>query len=202
MNCWPCFVGKHTVFELCSRALTGTVAHALLFLFVWLVVSFFPVCALIWLTVVLELFIMTWPSFWYHFCVTFPLELRALCFFCRPLLCWLCCTVYLKSGVQCSVHLCATTAKRPNHSSVSVDCTLPPPPFTSATVNEISWILALSPLPLPISFHTDRTSPSCIATSEIEEKWQEWDAENQGKDQWQVCFSEMFENVSVNAGRR
>ena len=40
---------------------------------------FFPVCFLIWLTIVLWFFIMASPSFGCHFCVMLPLEVRALC---------------------------------------------------------------------------------------------------------------------------
>ena len=85
-------------------------------------------------------------------------ELWALCCFCRPLLCCLCCTVYLPSSLltRCSALLCAPTVQ-PMFSSVSVDHmpplppptpTLPLPPVTGDTLGKIFWILLLPPLPL------------------------------------------------------
>ena len=66
----------------------------------------------------------------------------ALCCFCRPLLCCLCCTVYLPSGMltRCSALLCATTVQL-SHFSVSglyatptpTHPTLPLPPLTPDT---------------------------------------------------------------------
>ena len=79
-------------------------------------------------------------------------------------LCSTVCVVYLLSGMlnRSSVHLWVTTAKRLIHSSMSVDCRLPPPPLTSTTVDKI-WILVLPPLLLLILFpcwlHVSSTWP-------------------------------------------
>ena len=85
-------------------------------------------------------------------------ELWALCCFCRPLLCCLCCTVYLPSSLltRCSALLCAPTVQ-PMFSSVSVDRMPPQPPpnptpplplVTGDTLGKIFWMLVLPPLPL------------------------------------------------------
>ena len=100
----------------------------------------------------------------YHFGTSFVLhfhwkwELWALCSFWRPLLCCLCCTVYLPSGLltRCSALVCAPTVQ-PMLRSVSVDRTpplppptptLPPLPVTGATLGKDFWKLVLPPLPL------------------------------------------------------
>ena len=91
----------------------------------------------IWRSDMLQSFIMMWPSFWYHFCATLPLEMRTvgLVLFLQAfaLLCCLCCTVHLPSSLltRCSALLCAPTVQ-PMFSSVSVD-RMPTPTYPHAT---------------------------------------------------------------------
>ena len=188
---WPVFIS-----ELRSHALTGIVAHCCVSLI------FFLSVFLIWLTIVLGFFIMVLPSFWCHYCVMLPLEVRALClvlffvglccaacvalFTCCQACCLvlsfflvsLCCAVcvVLSWGkLPCaffSVSLCSSVfvvlftchqACWPSLQSTSVcNCQTVdsqfsvgglyaiPSPLTSTTVDKISWILTLPPLPLLI----------------------------------------------------
>ena len=97
-----------------------------------------------------------WPSFWYHFCATLPLEMRTVGL-----------VLFLQAFALLSVLYCLPAVKpsdqafsptvQPMFSSVSVDRMppLPPPtptpplpPVTGDTLGKIFWILVLPPLPL------------------------------------------------------